>query len=250
MVRLRHHLLGNVRGQLDQARWYFINMLSISLKITCFCVTCEFLLTFHFLIQAGKRRNSELDDIRSGGPIRRIRQKSNLLTQVSKQRSEIGSGAQRLLLRNEPDPKGSKAVKENGETSYNNLGHASVPTKSTEMASKIFEQLERMSPKEKPSVSRFTGTTEKLSTKLTSNMSDKVESPKFLPNFQPDAGASTSQSNNKVEENGQKMFAVPCNTLSSMNGNSTVPTEPPQKKRAFKMSAYEVILFYLFGRFL
>nr|GEV55189.1 hypothetical protein [Tanacetum cinerariifolium] len=197
---------------------------------------------------AGKHRSSVLDDLGSGGPMRRIRQKANLYSQgssLSKHKSELDSSAQRLLVSSEPEQKASKAIVENGETSKRNSGYASVPTESTQMASKIFEHLERMSPKEKPSSSRLAGTIEKSATKLTSNLAlgslDKVESSKFLLS---------------IEENGPKRFAVPLNVLSSMNGNSTapvqgnapttngdstlaVPAEPPQKKRAFQTSALE-----------
>lgn len=198
---------------------------------------------------AVKRRSSALDDIGSGGPIRRIRQKASLLSQgsaLSKHKSEFAS-SQKL-----------KAVEENGETSRRNLGYASVPTESTQMASKIFEQLERMSPKEKPSGSR-----------LGLGSMDKVDSPKYLLSSQdnqksegqhhvrsPDARESTSQNKDKVEENIPRKFAVPHTVLSSRNVNSMVtrgnslivtnndsklklPAEPPQKKRAFFMSANE-----------
>ncbi|KAI3809297.1 hypothetical protein L1987_25268 [Smallanthus sonchifolius] len=104
---------------------------------------------------AAKRRSSALDDIGSGGPMRRIRQKANLLSQqssLSKHKSELGSN-QKLLLRKEPEPRSSKAVEETGEINTRNQSYGSVPTESSQMALKIFEQLERMSPKEK----RFSG---------------------------------------------------------------------------------------------
>ncbi|GKG44749.1 hypothetical protein Tco_0486187, partial [Tanacetum coccineum] len=56
-----------------------------------------------------------------------------------------------------------------------NSGYGFVPIKSTQMASKILEHLERTSPKEKPSSSRLAGTTEKLATKLTSNLAQGAE---------------------------------------------------------------------------
>ncbi|GKE03554.1 hypothetical protein Tco_1395572 [Tanacetum coccineum] len=211
---------------------------------------------------ARKRRSSVLDDLGSGGPMRRIRQKANLYSQgssLSKHKSELDSSAQRLLVSSEPEQKSSKAIVENGETSKRNSGYASVPTESTQMASKIFEHLERMSPKEKPSSSRLAGTIEKSATKLTSNLAlgslDKVESSKFLLSSQNN---NESEGQHCIEENGPKRFAVPLNVLSSMNGNSTapvqgnapttnadstlaLPAEPPQKKRASQMSALEVL---------
>ncbi|GKC30377.1 hypothetical protein Tco_1037671 [Tanacetum coccineum] len=214
---------------------------------------------------AGKRRSSVLDDLGSGGPMRRIRQKANLYSQgssLSKHKSELDSSAQRLLVSSEPEQKSSKAIVENGETSKRNSGYASVPTESTQMASKIFEHLERMSPKEKPSSSRLAGTIEKSATKLTSNLAlgslDKVESSKFLLSSQNN---NESEGQHCIEENGPKRFAVPLNVLSSMNGNSTapvqgnapttnadstlaLPAEPPQKKRAFQTSALEVRVLF------
>ncbi|GKD72659.1 hypothetical protein Tco_1330941, partial [Tanacetum coccineum] len=154
-----------------------------------------------------------------GGLMRRIWQKADRCSQgssLSKHKSDFDLSARRLLLSSEPEQKASKAIVENEEISMRNLGYAFVPTVSTQMASKILENLERMIPKEKPSSSRLARTTEKSATKLTSNLAlgslDKVESSKFL--------------------------------LSSMNWNSTAPTtnapytlalpaESPQKKPAF-----------------
>nr|XP_043632154.1 nuclear pore complex protein NUP1-like isoform X1 [Erigeron canadensis] len=204
---------------------------------------------------AVKRRSSVLDDFGSSGPVRRIRQKANLPSYGSsllKHRSELVS-SQKALSRPEPESKAFKGVEENGETSKRNLGYASVPTESIQMASKIFEQLERMSPKEKPSGSR-----------LALGNLEKVDSPKFLPSSEdhrksesqhrtPEA---TFQSKDKFEETGLKA-AVSRNGHSLINRNSTVPVggnsliiantdsslnptaEPPQKKRAFQMSAHE-----------
>ncbi|GKE46431.1 hypothetical protein Tco_1477689, partial [Tanacetum coccineum] len=111
---------------------------------------------------AGKRRSYVLDDLGSGGPMRRIRQKADLCSQgssLSKHKSEFDSSA----------------IVENGETRMRNSGYGFVPIKSTQMASKILEHLERTSPKEKPSSSRLAGTTEKLATKLTSNLAQGAE---------------------------------------------------------------------------
>ncbi|XP_076938728.1 nuclear pore complex protein NUP1-like [Bidens hawaiensis] len=117
-----------------------------------------------------KRWSSVIDETEFGGPMRRIRQKVNLpshQSSISKHKSEFAS-SQKLLLRNEPEPKSLTPLEENVETSKRNLGYDSVPRESSRMASKIFEQLKRMSPKEKPSGSRLAGTTE------------KIDSPNFL----------------------------------------------------------------------
>ncbi|GKB50664.1 hypothetical protein Tco_0901417 [Tanacetum coccineum] len=90
------------------------------------------------------------------------------------------------------------------------------------MASKILEHLERTIPKEKPSSSRLARTTEKSTTKLTSNLAigslDKVESSKFLLSSQNNQ---KTQGRCHIEENGPQRFAVSLIVLSSMNGNST-----------------------------
>ncbi|KAK1409726.1 hypothetical protein QVD17_36255 [Tagetes erecta] len=65
-----------------------------------------------------KHRSSVIDDTVFGGPMRRVRQKANLLSQqsyLSNHRSEFGS-SQKLLLRNEPEPKSSTQLDENMET--------------------------------------------------------------------------------------------------------------------------------------
>ncbi|KAJ9553808.1 hypothetical protein OSB04_017853 [Centaurea solstitialis] len=231
-----------------------------------------------------KRRSSVLeDDIGSGSPLRRTRQKANLMPHGSsllRDKRELGYTAlqqpdvstQKLLLMNKP-----KDFEENGDTSMRGgSGYGSVPTKSTQTATKILQQLERLSPKEKKSESTFTGTTrDKSPGKLTLNMlhgqalrsMEKVDSPKFLPSPR-DVQKSDGQHNStrepaasrgkeKVEENSSKKFPVPRNMLAPVNGDLTVsskdkapvviatastsklPAEPPQKKRAFQMSAHE-----------
>ncbi|XP_024989451.1 nuclear pore complex protein NUP1-like isoform X1 [Cynara cardunculus var. scolymus] len=237
-----------------------------------------------------KRRSSVLDDdIRSGGPLRRTRQKANLLTQgssLSRDKRELGytalqqpdTSSQKLLLMNKPEPKVSKDFEENGDTSMRVSGYASVPTKSTQMATKILQQLERLSPKEKKFESTLAGMRDKSPSKLTLNMLhgqalrslEKVDSPKFLPSPHDsqksesqhharshDIHEPASQSKDKVEENSSRKFPIPRNMLTPVNGDSTVllkdkapvvittastsklPAEPPQKKRAFQMSAHE-----------
>ncbi|KAI7729009.1 hypothetical protein M8C21_024554 [Ambrosia artemisiifolia] len=197
---------------------------------------------------AAKRRSSAIDDIGSGGPMRRIRQRANQLSQQSSLKSDLGS-SQKLLLRNEPEPNAFKAVEETGEISKRNQSYGSVPTVSSKMALKIFEQLERMSPKEKPSGSKLTGTTEKInSPKVLSSSQDNQKSEGRHRVLFSDARESSFQSKDTVEENGSRNTASHSNVSSLVNGNVTVsasgkaPIETrggSSAKRAFLMSAHE-----------
>ncbi|KAL4575326.1 hypothetical protein LXL04_022168 [Taraxacum kok-saghyz] len=200
-----------------------------------------------------KRRSSVLeDDFGSVGPLRRTRQKPNLMLQSKK---ELGYtiSQQPMLLKNKPEENGDTIMSKSKST------HVSVPEKSTQTAMKIFQQLESLTPKSP--------------TKLTSNMLngqalrslEKVDSVKYLQTSQCNGeSASTSRGKEKVEENGSRKFPVPFNMLTtSTTGNGDVavlkesaqavaidddddesalklPPEPPQKKRAFQMSAPEI----------
>ncbi|GKA59247.1 hypothetical protein Tco_0758560 [Tanacetum coccineum] len=181
---------------------------------------------------AGKRRSSVQDDLRYGGPMRRIRQKAERCSQgssLSKHKSEFDSSAQRLLLSSEPEQKASKAIVENGEISMRNSGYAFVPTVSTQMASKILEHLERTIPKEKP-LYPACSKTKKSATKLTSycqlGSRDKVE---YHQDFE-------------VSDDDNHSTAPTVNgNAPTINAPSTLalPAEPPQEKPAFQMSAPE-----------
>ncbi|XP_076897926.1 uncharacterized protein LOC143551258 isoform X2 [Bidens hawaiensis] len=182
-----------------------------------------------------KRRSSALDDIGSGGPMRGIRQKANL---PSHQSSLSKLGSSQKLLRNESEPKALKAVEETGEISKRNHNYGSVPTESSQMALKIFEHLDRMSPKEKPSGSKLAGITEKIdSPKRLSSSQDKQKSEGKQRLFS-DARESTFQSKVTVEENGSRnvngSFTAP------VSGNTPIVTKAGStSKRAFSMSAHE-----------
>ncbi|KAF5799253.1 hypothetical protein HanXRQr2_Chr07g0302441 [Helianthus annuus] len=190
----------------------------------------------------GSVGSSALDDTGSGGPMHRIRQKANLQSQqssLSRDKSQLGS-TQKLLLRNEPEPNAFKAVEETGEISKRNQSYGSVPTESSKMALKIFEQLKRMSPKEQPSGSKLagTGTTENVDSLIgLSSSQDKQKSEgkgKHHVLFS-DAREPTFQSKDTVEENGSK-------NIVSVDGNVKVPVETKAgsaTKRAFSMSAHE-----------
>ncbi|KAF8395484.1 hypothetical protein HHK36_019430 [Tetracentron sinense] len=254
--------------------------------------------------QISKRRSSVLDsDIGSVGTIRRIRQKTNLISPLKHIRSVhgsplslpgigVGSDAaqrsrssfQKPLLLDQPKYNSSNMLVENEDNSIPSTSFAAVPTQSSEMARKILQQLDKLvpSPKEKSSELKLATAKERSPTKLTVSMSyrqafrsvEDVESSKFLHNAQvngnldglggthvPGSRDSTSQKQDKVEENGPSKIAVPRDRLAHVvNGvdttisiNDLAPgvnaadlsisyfnANPPQKKRAFQMSAQEL----------
>ncbi|KAK6271225.1 hypothetical protein POUND7_008323 [Theobroma cacao] len=239
-----------------------------------------------------KRGSSVLDnDIGSVGPIRRIRQKSNLLS--SKNLSlpasggplsayEAGSSSAGLdtqhhvSLRETPALMGevrqsfTDALAENGDNSTPGTRFTPVPSKSSEMASKILQQLDKLvSPREKSPT--------KLSPSMLHGQAlkslENVDSSKFLENMHdigklggshaalPDVRDSTSHKQDKVEENGStKLVDFPEKSGPAVNGVDTdslmkdnvphvkaadsaviksVVQLPQQKRWAFQMSAHE-----------
>ncbi|XP_048428674.1 nuclear pore complex protein NUP1-like [Pyrus x bretschneideri] len=249
-----------------------------------------------------KRRFSVLDsDIGSVGPIRRIRQKPNLLSSkglsspVSSTTilgatisSESAQNLWKPLSLGEPK---HKALSENGDNAGPSTSFSTVPSKSSEMASKILEQLDKLvSPKEKSSESILHIVRDKSPTKLSPSMLhgqalkslDHVDSSKFLDNALnndnnnnncnskldvsayhviPDARDFTSQKKDKVRENGPLTIGALSDSSTILNGADSATEKkdilqnvkttvsaasnsvhPPQKKRAFKMSAHEDFL--------
>ncbi|XP_047177152.1 nuclear pore complex protein NUP1 isoform X2 [Vigna umbellata] len=230
-----------------------------------------------------KRRSSVLDnDIGSFGPIRRIRHKSNLLSSnrltsshlgnpLSIDRSVVGTDAaqqpsssmQKPNLLGEARHTHSKLSAETVDDTMPSTSIPPLPSKSSEMASKILQQLDKLvSPKEKSP------------TKLSSSMlrgqalrsMETVDSSKFLDNIRGNqlddtlknlsAGAPRLKSKIDETENGSSKLVAP--TDATVNANATVPRKqdisilksgdssgekagyhPPQKKRAFHMSAPE-----------
>ncbi|XP_068649750.1 nuclear pore complex protein NUP1-like isoform X2 [Aristolochia californica] len=141
--------------------------------------------------QALKRRSSVLDtDFGHSGPIRRIRQKSNLMT-PSKSTSSLpmtlmkplGSDAEKLA---ELDRPSNLQSSENGNERRT---YTSVPPQSSEMARKILQQLDKLvpSPKEKSLEQKLALAREKSPSRLTTDMLsgralksiEGIESPKF-----------------------------------------------------------------------
>nr|GEW23996.1 hypothetical protein [Tanacetum cinerariifolium] len=197
-----------------------------------------------------KRRSSVLDDdIGSGGPLRRTRQKANLLTLRDKR--ELGYTAvqqpdhasQKLLLMNNSEPKVVKGAEQNRDTSMHGSGSVSgytnVPTKSTQTATKILQHLEKSDLKEN------SGST-KSPTKLTLDMLhgqalrslEKQDPPKLL-SYSHDIQKSevqhherlhdnrelTSKGKEKVEDNGPRKVPIPRNMMSSVNGELSVTSK-------------------------
>ncbi|GJW36606.1 hypothetical protein Tco_0059526 [Tanacetum coccineum] len=198
-----------------------------------------------------KRRSSVLDDdIRLGGPLRRTRQKDNLLTLRDKR--ELGCTtlqqpnhvSQKLLLMNEPEPKIVKGAEQNKDTSMHGSGsvsgYANVPTKSTQTAIKVLQHLKKMDLKE-----NFPGST-KSPMKLTLDMLhghalrslEKVDSPKLLsyphdnqksevqhPERLHDSRELTSKGKENVEDNRPRKFPITRNMMSPVNGELSVTSK-------------------------
>ncbi|XP_045819166.1 nuclear pore complex protein NUP1-like isoform X2 [Trifolium pratense] len=236
-----------------------------------------------------KRRNLAVDNnIGSVGPIRRVRHKSNLL--YSKGSSSPLSGSALSVYRNgsgidtaqQPSSSLRKSVlldevKYKSEENVNGTkASTSVPpfsSKSSEMATKILQQLDKLvSPKEKSSESRLPVVSDSSSMKLSPSMLrgqalrsmemvDASKSPDSLQgnklggtfrNLSPGAQNPKSISLRDEDENGPlKLVAssnevVPTDTtksrsqiFSSENSLMNNSVSHPPKKRSFHMSAHE-----------
>lgn len=147
--------------------------------------------SFGTIEQALKRGSSVLDsDVRSLGPMRRIHQKSDLMSPsrnihssllgnpLPTPSSPLRKGAGSTALNREPlhldEPKYSAAELQDAENGYNKIPSASVvpiPPQSSETAGKILQQLDKLvpSPKEKSSELKIIDRDETPS-KLTQNM--------------------------------------------------------------------------------
>ncbi|XWS08159.1 hypothetical protein CRYUN_Cryun41cG0056400 [Craigia yunnanensis] len=227
-------------------------------------------LDIFLLLQVLRPRSSVLDnDIGSIGPIRRIRQKSNLLS--SKNLSLPASAGPLSTQVTGTSSAGIDALAENGDNSIPGSSFTPVPSKSSETASKILQQLDKLvSPREKSptkfSPSMLCGQAPKSleivdSSKFRENMhdSDKLSgSHTALPYIRD----SVSHKRDKVKENGSTtLVALPEKSVSAVNGvdsgslmkddnepsikavDSTVVKSvvqlPRQKRRAIQMSAHE-----------
>lgn len=145
-----------------------------------------------------KRMSSVLDNnIGSVAPVRRIRQKSNLSSRslpLPASDSPLSVPAHTSIRSTEDKPGSSFKL---------------VPSKSSEMASKIFSQLDKL-----------VSSKEKLPSKLSSSMLhvpacdslENVEAPKFLDNVQEKRAASSGssyQKHEKPKESGSREFLAP-----------------------------------------
>ncbi|TYH75513.1 hypothetical protein ES332_D04G024000v1 [Gossypium tomentosum] len=216
-----------------------------------------------------KRRSSVLDnDIGSVGPIRRIRQKSNLLSSRNLSLPTSAGPSARIAGNSSA---ALDTLAENGDNSSPGTSVTTVPSKSSQTASKILQQLDMLvSPREKSPT--------KLSPSMLRGQAlksiENVDSSKFLENMQdtdklsgsctalPGICESMSGKHDKAKENGSTMMvALPNKAVPAVNGadsnslmkdnnmpsvkasdssviKSIVP-QPQQKSRAFQMSAHE-----------
>ena len=245
-------------------------------------------MLFLFL-QSVKHRSSVLDnDIGSVGPVRRIRQKSNLLysigscSPISGSSSSVARGGMVKDAAQQPLSSMQKPAKENVDDIIPSSSFPSLPSKSSEVASKILHQLDKLvSPKEKSSELRLPIVNDNSPTKLSPSMlrgqalrsMEMVDSSKLLDSVHgnkidgPFGNLSTSAQNQKSNsqrdkiENGPLKLVAPSAGLlplvtaadatkprnqvlsSAKSGDSFMiksVSGPPQKKRAFHMSAHEV----------
>ncbi|XP_027364074.1 nuclear pore complex protein NUP1-like isoform X2 [Abrus precatorius] len=201
---------------------------------------------------AVKRRSSVLDnDTASVGPIRRIRQKSNLLyskesslplssSSLSIPRSRMSidttqqpsSSIQKPVIPDDVEHSHMKYSEENVDDTIPSSNFTPLPSKSSEMASKILHQLDKLvSPKEKASELRLPPLgNDNSPTKLSPSMlrgqalrsMEMVDSSKLLDNIQgnkldsPFGNLSASAHNQKLNsqsdkvENGSLKLVAPC----------------------------------------
>ncbi|XP_075512789.1 LOW QUALITY PROTEIN: uncharacterized protein LOC142548381 [Primulina tabacum] len=149
-----------------------------------------------------KRKNSVLDDdLGFVGPVRRIRQKPNLLaskTSVTASGTESGfesvlvSSKQKLPVIVKPKSSVSKTVGENQDDSNPSASYTHVPSRSSEVAARILQHLEKLTPKEKSPESKLVKLRDKSPLRLTPSMlggqavkiKEDVVSPQYLLNFQ------------------------------------------------------------------
>nr|KYP51934.1 hypothetical protein KK1_026143 [Cajanus cajan] len=211
-----------------------------------------------------KRRSSVLDnDIGSFGPIRRIRHKSNLLSSkaltlphsgnplsIGRNGVDIDAGQQPSSSMQKPNLLGEskhRHMKLSAENVDDTMPSTSVPplhSKSSETASKILQQLDKLvSPKEKSPETRLPTLADKSPTKLSSSMlqgqalrsMETVDSSKFLDNIRDNGLDGTLGGNFSASQRKQDI-----SILKSGDSSGTKPvSHPPQKNRAFHMSAPE-----------
>ncbi|KAL1817295.1 hypothetical protein ACET3Z_019869 [Daucus carota] len=187
------------------------------------------------------------------------------------------SSSDKPLLLDDAKNQVSKNREESEDDSIAGFRYPLVNSQSRQMASKILQQLEKFTP-QKSSESKMTTARDKSPIKLTSNMLrgqalrslENADSTQYLQkqdagkledssNALQDAGGQVSQKKVIVEENGFKESNITLKSIASSsdangassmtnaapnvkNGDSNVSkfaAQPPQKKRAFRMTAIE-----------
>ncbi|XP_016437971.2 nuclear pore complex protein NUP1 isoform X1 [Nicotiana tabacum] len=217
-----------------------------------------------------KRRSSVLeDDLGSVGPMRRTRQKPNLLSNGVSHPSPGAGVASSSVVYQEV----AKVVGDNNVPTR----YAHIPSKSSETAAKILNHLEYLTPKEKSSESKQVAGNDKTPKKLTLNMLhgqalkslESLDTLKLLHSaqdnshklenlskvFPTDAHDSSLQKHGKIEQNGQRRSInestvvrkndAKCSledaqlVLENADSLDKTSAVQPQKKQAFRMSAHE-----------
>ncbi|KAL3630067.1 hypothetical protein CASFOL_023051 [Castilleja foliolosa] len=213
--------------------------------------------------QSLKRRSTVLDDeLGFEGSLRRTRQKSNLLASGSHHTTK---------------DRGVIDVGENENESVPTSNYARVSSKSSEVATKILQHLEKLTPKEL-SESKVVARREKSPSTLTPSMlsgrglrtMDDVNSSKVLSDVHDhklgdrsnatlaDARDFSMQKQEKIDENGPKEVVAPSYKWNHVANNDSVVSlksstritnannsnvksgsSQPQKRRAFRMNAQE-----------
>ncbi|XP_054786148.1 nuclear pore complex protein NUP1 [Prosopis cineraria] len=238
-----------------------------------------------------KRRSSVLDnDIGSLGHMRRIRQKSNLITSrglsasvsdspLSFIKSGVRADQQKLLLLNEAKHSDKKLSSENIKDTIPSTSVPHISSKSSDMATKILQQLDKLvSPKEKSSELKLLADKDNSPAKLSPSMlrgqalrsMETVDSSKFHDHLQDNNlnglhenfSANTKMlttAKEKLEHGPLKLVASVglgpvidadasiareeiVSSAQSMDSSMVKSvSHPPQKSRAFRMSAHECL---------
>ncbi|CAN8269488.1 unnamed protein product [Cochlearia groenlandica] len=211
---------------------------------------------FDSILQGLKRRISDLDnDIGSVGPVRRIRQKSNL----SSRSLALPASESPLSVRGSGGQKFTHTSKDSAEdipgSSFN-----LVPSKSSKMAAKIFQQLDTIVSAKETSPSKLSPS--KLHHPALKSLQN-VEASKFLDNL-PEKKAFSPSSSYQKNESSKEKGSREVLALSEKRGGSADDTskagsiedrvegtylplkssleQHPPKKRAFRMTADEDFL--------
>ncbi|KZV24240.1 hypothetical protein F511_01722 [Dorcoceras hygrometricum] len=216
-----------------------------------------------------KRKNSVLgDDLGSVGPIRRIRQRPNLLasrTSVtasgleSSSDSVLMSSKQKHTLIVKPKNSVSKTVGETQDDSIPSASYTHVPSRSSEVAARILQHLENLTPKEKSPESKLVKLRDKSPLRLTSSMlggqalkiKEDVASPQLLLNFQdgrrmedrhtailPDTRDSTCQKLGNAGQNSTEDSVMRAELLNPLMKNDIVESLKPPGPSSENVNAF------------